>query len=211
MNTNSTCEYFYKTAESGHHHHYIFPALKKLLSKIKTNENRQLRVLDIGCGNGSLSNLIAKEGYEVVGIEESLSGFTTAINSFPECKFIHANLYDIPYSDLGEDFDVVVSAEVIEHLAYPRELIKSAKKCLKSNGVLILTTPYHGYVKNLALALTGKMDNHFTVLWDGGHIKFFSVKTLTKLLITEEFNNYQFEFAGRFPYLWKSMLVLASF
>jgi 2-polyprenyl-3-methyl-5-hydroxy-6-metoxy-1,4-benzoquinol methylase len=211
MNTNSTCEYFYKTAESGHHHHYIFPALKKLLSKVKTNENRQIRVLDIGCGNGSLSNLIAKEGYEVVGIEESLSGFTTAMNSFPECKFIHANLYDIPYSDLGEDFDVVVSAEVIEHLAYPRELIKSAKKCLKSNGVLILTTPYHGYVKNLALALTGKMDNHFTVLWDGGHIKFFSVKTLTKLLITEGCNDYQFEFAGRFPYLWKSMLVLASF
>jgi 2-polyprenyl-3-methyl-5-hydroxy-6-metoxy-1,4-benzoquinol methylase len=92
MNTNSTCEYFYKTAESGHHHHYIFPALKKLLSKIKTNEHRQLRVLDIGCGNGSLSNLIAKEGYEVVGIEESLSGFTTATNSFLECKFIHANL-----------------------------------------------------------------------------------------------------------------------
>jgi hypothetical protein len=55
------------------------------------------------------------------------------------------------------------------------------------------------------------MDNHFTALWDGGHIKFFSVKTLTKLLAAEEFNNYQFEFAGRFPYLWKSMLVLASF
>lgn len=211
INTNSTCEYFYKTAESGHHHHYIFPLLKKLLSTIKTNEDRQLRLLDIGCGNGSLSNLIAKEGYEVVGIEESLSGFTTATNSFPECKFIHANLYDIPYSELGGDFDIVVSAEVIEHLVYPRELIKSARKCLKSNGVLILTTPYHGYVKNLALALTGKMDNHFTVLWDGGHIKFFSVNTLTKLLITEGFNNYQFEFAGRFPYLWKSMLVLASF
>jgi 2-polyprenyl-3-methyl-5-hydroxy-6-metoxy-1,4-benzoquinol methylase len=146
-----------------------------------------------------------------VGIEESLSGFTTATNSFLECKFIHANLYDIPYPDLGGDFDIVVSAEVIEHLVYPRELIKSARKCLKSNGVLILTTPYHGYVKNLALAITGKMDNHFTVLWDGGHIKFFSVNTLTKLLITEGFNNCQFEFAGRFPYLWKSMLVLASF
>jgi hypothetical protein len=50
------------------------------------------------------------------------------------------------------------------------------------------------------------MDNHFHVLWDGGHIKFFSVKTLTALLKTEGFTDLHFNFAGRFPYLWKSML-----
>jgi 2-polyprenyl-3-methyl-5-hydroxy-6-metoxy-1,4-benzoquinol methylase len=99
---------------------------------------------------------------------------------------------------------------VIEHLLYPRELIKSAKKCLKPNGSLILTTPYHGYIKNCVLALTGKMDNHFTVLWDGGHIKFFSVKTLTKLLSDEKFTNLRFEFAGRFPFIAKSMLVSST-
>ena len=49
-------------------------------------------------------------------------------------------------------------------------------------GEMIISTPYHGYLKNLALAITGKFDRHFTVLWDGGHIKFWSVKTLTKLL-----------------------------
>jgi len=77
---------------------------------------------------------------------------------------------------------------------------------LKPKGCLIITTPYHGYIKNLVLALSGKMDNHFHVLWDGGHIKFFSVKTLTALLKTEGFTDLHFNFAGRFPYLWKSML-----
>ncbi len=125
-------------------------------------------------------------------------------------QFVHASVYDIPFSDLGGDFDVVISTEVIEHLLYPRELIKAAKKCLKPNGLFILTTPYHGYIKNLVLALAGKMDSHFTVLWDGGHIKFFSVKTLTKLLAEEEFTNFKFEFAGRLPYLWKSMIVSAK-
>ncbi len=81
-----------------------------------------------------------------------------------------------------------------------------AQKCTKSGGHLILTTPYHGYFKNLVLALSGKMDNHFHVLWDGGHIKFFSVKTLTKFLETEGYTDTYFKFAGRFPYLWKSML-----
>jgi len=210
LNTNLNYEYSYTNAESGHHHHYLLPSLLKLLNKTKQKRTEKLRVLDIGCGNGSLSNLIRKEGYEVIGIEDSLTGVTNASNNFPECKFINASVYDLPYSDLGGEFDIVISAEVIEHLIYPRELIKSAKNCLKPNGSLIITTPYHGYLKNLALAVTGKMDRHFTSLWDGGHIKFFSVKTLTSLLEEEQFHNIQFEFAGRLPYLWKSMLVSAN-
>ncbi len=209
-NFSSNHEYTYTNSESGHHHNYLLPPLLKLLSNIKQDKSKKLRVLDIGCGNGSLSNLIAKQGYEVVGVEDSPSGVAEANKNFPECKFIHASVYDLPYSDLGGDFDIVISAEVIEHLFYPSELIKSAKKCLKPNGTLILTTPYHGYIKNLVLALTGKMDDHFTVLWDGGHIKFFSVKTLTKLLSDEKFTNLQFEFAGRFPFIAKSMLVSST-
>jgi hypothetical protein len=54
------------------------------------------------------------------------------------------------------------------------------------------------------------MDNHFTVLWDGGHIKFFSVPTMTALLKSENCTNIKFKFAGRFPYLWKSMLCSCS-
>jgi SAM-dependent methyltransferase len=106
-------------------------------------------------------------------------------------------------------FDVVISSDVIEHLFYPKELARFAKQCLKPNGQLIVTTPYHGYWKNLALALLNAMDRHHSVLWDGGHIKFFSVKTLSQLLNEEGFNDIQFKFAGRLPYLWKGMLASA--
>lgn len=213
LNTNPThpnYEYTYTNSESGHHHNYLLPPLLKVLNTIKNNGVVNPRILDIGCGNGSLSYLIAKQGYEVLGVEDSPSGVATANKNFPQCNFIQANVYDLPYDELGGNFDVVISAEVIEHLLYPRELIKSAKKCLKPNGTLILTTPYHGYLKNLMLALTGKMDNHFTVTWDGGHIKFFSVKTLQLLLQEEKFTNFQFQFAGRLPYLWKSMIVSST-
>lgn len=73
-------------------------------------------------------------------------------------------------------FDVVISTEVIEHLYAPRSYMKMIKNILPNNGVVIISTPYHGYLKNLVMALTNKMDNHFTVLWDGGHIKFWSRK-----------------------------------
>ncbi len=180
------------------------------LSQATPPHQAKPRILDLGCGNGSLSNLIAQQGYEVVGVEDSEQGVAIARQSFPDCNFIKASIYDLPYSELANSFDIVISAEVIEHLLYPRELVRAAKKCLKPNGRLILTTPYHGYLKNLVLATSGKMDSHFTSLWDGGHVKFFSVATLRQLLETENYADIQFKFSGRIPLIWKSMLCSSS-
>ena len=76
-------------------------------------------------------------------------------------------------------------------------------------GEIIISTPYHGYWENLALALTNKMDSHFTALWDGGHIKFWSRRTLTQLLNEFGFEVTEFHGSGRLPLLWKSMFVRA--
>jgi 2-polyprenyl-3-methyl-5-hydroxy-6-metoxy-1,4-benzoquinol methylase len=207
MTTNSTkYEYNYKNSRATHAHSFLTYPLLSMLPSVLDNTGQKLRVLDLGCGNGSLSNVIAQQGYEVVGVEESGQGIAVARSSFPNCEFIQGSIYDLPYKQLKNSFDVVISVEVIEHLFYPKELVKSARNCLKPGGRLILTTPYHGYLKNIILALSGKMDKHFTALWDGGHIKFFSVKTLTTLLETEGYTDINFQFAGRKPFLWKSML-----
>ena len=76
-------------------------------------------------------------------------------------------------------------------------------------GTAILSTPYHGYWKNLALALSGKMDAHFTALWDYGHIKFWSIATLTRLLAEAGFVDIRFKRVGRIPALAKSMIAIA--
>jgi 2-polyprenyl-3-methyl-5-hydroxy-6-metoxy-1,4-benzoquinol methylase len=206
----SQYQYAYLDGKSSHHHAYLLPPLLEMLSEIKRSGSQKLRVLDLGCGNGSLSHLIAQQGYEVVGVEDSETGVNYARQSFPDCHFIQASIYDLPYTELENSFDIVLSVEVIEHLLYPKELVRAAKKCLKPNGRLILTTPYHGYLKNLVLAISGKMDSHFTSLWDGGHIKFFSVATLRNLLETEKYTDINFKFSGRIPLLWKSMLCSSS-
>lgn len=202
-------EYTYQNSQLGHYHGYLTQPILELLHQISLlplEKQTQPRILDIGCGNGSLSHWIAQQGYEVVGVEESESGVEYARQCFPKCQFMNGSGYELPSQLLNNQFDVVISAEVIEHLFYPTELVKTAKKCLKPGGRLILTTPYHGYLKNLMLAASGKLDQHFTTLWDGGHIKFFSPATLSTLLTTEGYTDIQFKFAGRLPYLWKSML-----
>jgi 2-polyprenyl-3-methyl-5-hydroxy-6-metoxy-1,4-benzoquinol methylase len=209
QSTISQYRYAYLDSESSHHHAYLLSPLLEMLSEIRRCQQKP-RILDLGCGNGSLSHLIAQQGYDVVGVEDSEQGVAIARQSFPDCHFIQASIYDLPYGELENSFDIVLSVEVIEHLLYPRELVRAAKKCLKPNGRLILTTPYHGYLKNLVLAISGKMDNHFTSLWDGGHVKFFSVGTLSKLLETENYTDIHFKFCGRLPFLWKSMLCSSS-
>jgi SAM-dependent methyltransferase len=192
--------YGYADAKPIHHHTYLLPPLLALIAPPK-----QTRLLDLGCGNGSLSQQLALLGYEVVGIENSASGIQAARMAVIECQFIQASIYDLP-AELDHSFDLVISVEVIEHLCYPRELLRAAKRCLKPGGQLILTTPYHGYWKNLAIALCGKTDQHFNPLWDSGHVRFFSTATLTQLLREEGFSDMRLKFAGRFPGFWKSMV-----
>lgn len=85
--------------------------------------------------------------------------------------------------------------------------ILNLKNALRPGGLLILTTVYHGYLKNLLLALTGKMDQHFTALWDCGHVKFWSGKTIRVILEEQDFTDIKFHNAGSLPFLWKSMVV----
>jgi Methyltransferase domain len=75
-------------------------------------------------------------------------------------------------------FPLVVSLEVIEHCFDPRAFARTFLSLIAPDGVGFLSTPYHSYLKNLALAVSGKMESHFTALWDGGHVKFFAIKTL---------------------------------
>ena len=102
--------------------------------------------------------------------------------------------------------------EVIEHLYSPRTFAAFVRSILEANGGgrFILTTPYHGYLKNLSIALAGKADRHYSALWEGGHIKFWSRRTLAILLREAGFRNMAFTGAGRIPYLWRHMVFSAE-
>ena len=104
----------------------------------------------------------------------------------------------------------MLSLEVTEHVFFPRDFARDAFNLVEPGGTLILSTPYHGYMKNLALALSGKMDAHFTALWDYGHIKFWSEKTLRILLSEAGFREIRFLRSGRVAPLAKSMFAVAQ-
>jgi len=102
---------------------------------------------------------------------------------------------------------VIVSTEVIEHLYDPHAMPRLARLLLKPNGVVLVTTPYHGYLKNLVISLLNKWDQHLTPFWLHGHIKFWSRATLTRLFQEEGFRFVAFKGLGRLHWLWKTMLI----
>ena len=198
-------EFHYGSAEAPHTEAYLWPQIVTLCAELGVR-----RVIDIGCGNGALRRELASRGYEVVGCEPSADGIRFAQNSAPELVFHQSGVDDDPSAVGADSFDVAIATEVIEHLVRPRNLPGFAKQLLRPGGHLIISTPYHGYLKNLVLALSNKWDSHLTPLWDGGHIKMWSRKTLSQLLREAGFRVVRFIGAGRVPFLWKSMIMVAQ-
>lgn len=200
-------DYGYDTSQPGHTHAYIWePTLTALKKRVPKG-----RVLDAGCGNGAFCGALVKQGcYEVVGTDLAESGVAIARRHYPGAEFHVLSVQDDLVSFFGSPFDAVVSLEVIEHLYSPKQFVMGMFRVIRPGGTLIISTPYHGYLKNLALSITGKMDHHFTANWEGGHIKFFSRQTLTKLLEENGFRVVDFIGCGRYPYLWMSMVIVAE-
>lgn len=183
---------------------YLSPPIVETLRGLKA-----VRILDLGCGNGALSHYLQSQGFSVVGCDADPGGIALALQGNSGAEFRMVSIYDAPES-LGETgFDAVISTEVIEHLFHPAALPRFAGAVLKRGGHLIVTTPYHGYWKNLLICLAGKWDSHHTALWDGGHIKFWSRRSLSLLLQANGFKVVDFRGAGRVYGLWKSMILTA--
>jgi len=195
-------EYRFKDAKNANSHVYLLPSITNAVDIFKPK-----RIFDLGCGNGSIAAVLCKRA-EVIGIDSSEEGIRRANEAYPNLKLEMGSAYDDLAAKYGT-FDMVVSLEVVEHVYDPRRFARTLASLVKPGGIAVVSTPYHGYLKNIALAVTGRFDKHFTALWDGGHIKFWSIPTLGTLLQETGLEIVRFERVGRVPQFAKSMIAVA--
>lgn len=200
----------YRYADSGanHSHKYLLQPTFATLDSFFGNNGRKRRVFDLGCGNGSVAALLSENGYDVAGVDLSEEGIAQASVTYPNLRLETGSAYENLAQRFGH-FPAVISLEVVEHVYAPRDYARTLYELLEPGGLAVLSTPYHGYWKNLVLALSGNMDAHFTALWDHGHIKFWSIKTLGTLLREVGFEQPTFQRVGRLPALAMSMIAVA--
>lgn len=200
----SSEEFVWSSAECTPAHELLRAPVLRML-----RDSGARKVLDLGCGNGAFTNELRAAGLAVTGCDMSSSGIDWAQRQFPHIPFFAQDLAQPVPPDHDGRYDAVVSTEVIEHLLLPRLLLRNAFAALRPGGVLILSTPFHGYWKNLALALTNKFDDHWHPLRDFGHVKFFSRRTLSGLLQEQGFTIQEFARVGRVPVFACHMIVAA--
>jgi 2-polyprenyl-6-hydroxyphenyl methylase/3-demethylubiquinone-9 3-methyltransferase len=109
-----------------------------------------------------------------------------------------------PFPDAS--FDVIWSSEVIEHRFGVYEYLGEASRVLRLGGHLVVTTPFHGLVKNVVVALF-YFDRHFNNI-EGGHIRFFTRRALASAAAKVGFKEVAFRRIGRIPPLARSMFVV---
>ena len=187
----------------------LLPILFEHLENEKRSRGKaRPTVFDLGCGNGAAANEVASRGFSIVGVDPSSAGLAQANQAYPYLRLEQGSAYDDLSKKYGA-FDIVYSFEVIEHVYDPYAYAKCLFDLVNPGGLALVSTPYHGYLKNLVLAATGKLDDHFTALWPHGHIKFWSIKTLSKLLNHSGLAVERTHKVGRIPALAKSMLMVA--
>ena len=208
--TTSTTElagYRWTSAEATCAHGYLMPAVRRILAD-GLAEDRAQRVFDLGCGNGATARMLTADGWEVAGVDPSEEGIAHARASGLDLR--RGSAYDDLAAEFGR-WPFVLCLEVIEHVYFPHRLARTLFELCEPRGLAIVSTPYHGYLKNLALSLVpGAWDRHHHPLRDHGHIKFWSTDTLRKLLLEARFKSISFTRVGRVPLLAKSMIAAAG-
>lgn len=170
-------------------------------------------VADIACAAGNFALTLAERGYDVTAVDllEELLEYAKKKHTAGKIRFIPSNLMDYRHP---KPLDGILMGEVIEHVAWPEQLIAAARENLRDGGIFVLTTPNGTYAGNDLPTFSsitadrrefeGKQFHH------GHHLFLYTPEELKGLLErggfevlrTEVFNSHYLTKSGMFRYFF---------
>ena len=141
-----------------------------------------LKVLDLGCGNGLVLELLKGRFEKRVGVDLALSPHALGLGK-KGITMLKADLARrLPFKD--GSFDLVLCLDVLEHAFDPRGLMAELKRLCGDSGRLVLSTPNIRYLRQLWRMVVqglGPQTSGEDTGWDGGHLHYFSSRDLAAL------------------------------
>ena len=166
---------------------------------------RASKILDAGCGNGEFTRFLGQCGYETTGIDIAEPALQAARAIWPVGRFFRTSLEEtLPFDDA--EFDAIWNTEVLEHLFDIHATLSEFNRVLGDGGILILTIPFHGLIKNIFVAIAG-FERHYNPY--SSHIRFFTKKSLHHSLSKAGFEWLHSKGIGRMWPFYKSLFVIA--
>ena len=140
------------------------------------------RVLELGTGPGTVTRILHDKGCKVTGVEMDPDTLATCA---PFCeRTLQANLEDpLWWQPLdGERFEVIICADVLEHLRVPRPLLEKLPVFLMDGGCVLMSLPNATHLTILASLLGGRFPYQKNGLLDNTHLRFYGREDLDALL-----------------------------
>jgi 2-polyprenyl-3-methyl-5-hydroxy-6-metoxy-1,4-benzoquinol methylase len=165
------------------------------------------RVLDVGCGEGRFAAELGRAGAQVVGIDVAEEPLRRARARDPELD-LRIVQGEGPWQLPDAGFELVWAGEVIEHVADTAAWLSEVRRVLRPGGRLLLSTPAHGRLALLGLALSSRA---FAAHFDprGDHLRFYSRATLTGLIEGFGFERVELRSVGGLPGARRLLLLSA--
>jgi O-antigen biosynthesis protein len=171
-----------------HQYHRSFdPTADDSLAKIARLVRPGESVLDVGCGPGVLAAYLSEErGCWVDGIEGDRASAEYGQRYFRSLWVANLEHDDIAGLLAGATYDVIICADVLEHLRVPESVLRSLRPFLKPGGRFLLSVPNVGYHGLIAELIAGDFRYRDEGLLDRTHIRFFTRRSLERLLVDGE-------------------------
>jgi len=147
------------------------------------SERTGLDVLDVGCGYATTSQQIQKMGNRVLGVESNDDAARVARGRLS--TVIEADLQDfsaVPATVGSRKFDVIIFADVLEHLAWPIGVLREYLKLLKDDGSVIVSLPNVGLWSVRFSLMFGHFRYDDSGVLDRTHLRFFTQRSATEML-----------------------------
>ena len=143
---------------------------------------RRGRLLDIGCGEGVLLENARRQGFDVSGIDCSEYAVEICHRKNLNVVCLDIEEQEFPFN---EEFDIVITADTIEHLYDHYKFLALVNNCLKEKGLLFLTTANSSWLFYRVYYLLGKTP---TEIQNPLHLRFFSLSHLLRICRDQGFN-----------------------
>ncbi|HXA31680.1 MAG TPA: bifunctional glycosyltransferase/class I SAM-dependent methyltransferase [Acidimicrobiales bacterium] len=141
------------------------------------------RILDLGCSSGLLSERLKRMGHHVTGVDvNEIEEVTERTNAF-----VRADLNEGIPSEVGTGFDIVLAADVLEHVVNPGVLLSQVRDVLAPNGTALFCVPNIAHWYPRFRSTFGMFGYDQRGILDSTHLRFFTRRSLAKLVERREF------------------------
>jgi 2-polyprenyl-3-methyl-5-hydroxy-6-metoxy-1,4-benzoquinol methylase len=138
-----------------------------------------LKILEVGCSAGYFGVALKQLGHHVCGVEMDSDSSALAREVLDEVHCCTVQAFFQRFED--RQFDVITFGDVLEHLAYPKDVLLEARKHLTPNGRIVCSVPNVGHASVRGMLMQGDWDYSELGILDKTHLRFFTKKTLLSL------------------------------